>query len=361
MSSRTRPEHSRPVSQDAVRMAPYSYRAPSPPCILVPIPQQHQPLWGGNEAGKQALELVPSLQHVDPTQVSGHDLAIITRGKTQRAKECGASWSYELRRQAQPCLDFLYLGPTSVIRDHEYLRREGITMVLVARDTRTAAAKLISVEHAVSALGIVGRYVDIDGSHGMIQAYPHAIRLINDHMLTVNHAQTLGSNDQDPSPADRHGKVLVACESGNERAAGIVSAYIMAMYGESLVPAVQFTNMQRFCCYFDENVKRSLQAWDDILLARRVVALGLKDPNFEQQQRGRPGDMDLGMEGENWQPCAAAGLSLGARTKRGVDDMLDPMGDGQDSATDAQGNPMSDMDRFVDRDAFAPFMDVDSR
>ncbi|KAM4058848.1 dual specificity phosphatase, catalytic domain-containing protein [Hirsutella rhossiliensis] len=358
MSSRSKPERSTPVSQGAVRMAPYEYRAPSPPNILVPIPQQQQQTLR-DDRHESAAELVPSFEHVDPTQLSGRDLEIITRGKIQTASDCVGSWHYALRRQAQPILDFLYLGPTSVVRDHDFLAREAITMVLAARDARMGAAKLVSVETAASALGIVGQYIDIDGTHGMIRAYPQAVRLINDHMLAVHNTQALGSNGL---LTNRHGKVLVVCESGNERSAAIVAAYIMAMFGKSLVPTIQFTNMQRFCCSFEADVKRSLLAWEDILLARRVVAWGSGGPETQQQQqqqRNHPGEID--MEWETSTPSVASGMGLGTRTKRGVDDMLDPMGDGRSGATGEQGNPVNDLDRFVDRDAFVPFRDVESR
>ncbi|EQL03820.1 hypothetical protein G6O67_006121 [Ophiocordyceps sinensis] len=334
-------ERSTPVSQDAVRMAPYSYRAPSPPFIRVPMPGKPR----GPDKKGAAIELVPSLENVDVTQVSGRDLDIITRGKTQQALASLDSWRYELRRQAQPVLDYLYLGPTSVVRDHDFLRREAITMVLLARDVRLGAANIVSVDRAVSALGIVGQYVDIDGPAGMTRAYPQAVRLINDHMLAVHDAQPMGDNGQHPLPMDRHGKVLVVCESGNDRSAAIVAAYIMAMFGQGMLPAIQFTTTQRFCCTFEEHVKRSLQAWDDILTARRVVASDPHDPE----------DMNVDMAWET-SPPAAASTGPGARTKRGIDDMLlDTMEDGQ-----GEGNPMSDADRFVDRDACVPFRDVDS-
>ena len=321
-----KPERSTPVSKDAIRAGPYSYRAPSPPFIHVPIARG----WPGED-----LDLMPSFEHVDPTQLTSADLAIITRQAAQVARNRATSWTYEQRREAQPILDFLYLGPTSVIRDHAFLAGEGITMVLVARDARNAGSRILSLERARDALGLAPCVLDIAGTQGMVRAFPEAVRRINDHLLAVYHAQARERNQQGQlrmggEAEFRRGKVLVACESGNDRSAGIVAAYIMAMFGKTMVPTIQFTSLQRFCCSFDEEVKRTLQTWEDILKARHAVGL------------------DRGPAGQN-------GASVPGRAKRGVDDMMDV---DEDAATGcSQSWPADDLERFTDRASFAPFMD----
>ncbi|POR36605.1 Serine/threonine/tyrosine-interacting protein [Tolypocladium paradoxum] len=331
-----KPERSTPVSPDAVRAAPYSYRAPSPPFIHVPIAQR--PAGGG-------LDLMPSLEHADPTQLTAADLAIITGNATQVARDRATTWTYEQRREAQPILDFLYLGPTSVLRDHAFLTAEGITMVLVTRDARMAGGRILSLERATAAVGIRPVVVDIDGPQGMVRAFPEVVRLINDHLLALYHAQAPERSQQGqqlakPAAGLRRGKVLVVCESGNDRSAGIVAAYIMAMFGKSMVPTIQFICVQRFCCSFDEDVKRTLQTWEDILKARHAVA--------QHSQAGAHGQ-----SGGAAQSGPATGA--GVRAKRGVDDMMDL---DQDAASGKQPRPATDLDRFTDRDAFAPFKDT---
>lgn len=333
-SAAARPARPMPVCGDTIRAGAYSYRAPSPPFIHVPIAQR---MSGGD------LDLMPSFEHVDPTQLTSADLAIITRNATQVARDRAASWTYEQRRQAQPILDFLYLGPTSVIRDHAFLAAEGITMVLVARDARMAGSRLLGLESAHAALGVHPCVLDVDGAQGLVRAYPEAVRLVNDHLLAVYRAQALERSNRQgqllmrPEAEFRRGKVLVACESGNDRSAGIVAAYIMAMFGKPMVPTVQFTSIQRFCCSFDEEVKRTLQTWEDILKARHAVA-----------QAGGPG-------GPGQQHGGAPRPGPGVRAKRGVDDMMDM---DQDAASGKQSRPADDLERFTDRASFAPFRDA---
>ncbi|KAG9619567.1 phosphatases II, partial [Aureobasidium melanogenum] len=68
-------------------------------------------------------------------------------------------------------------------------------------------------------------------------------------------------------------KVLVFCESGNERSAAVVAAYLMEILADvDHIKAMQIVQAQRFCVNFDDNVKRLLQGYWDILQARRTTA-----------------------------------------------------------------------------------------
>ncbi|KAJ6445026.1 fmi2 protein [Purpureocillium lavendulum] len=332
-----KPERSTPVSKDAVRSAPYTYHAPSPPMIEIPIMQPSIP---GREP---VLNLMPSFENVDPAQLSSDDLTLITRNTTQIATDRACTWTYEQRRQAQSILDFLYLGPTSVARDHAFLLREGITMIVVARDARMNHAKLRSVENASRDLGVGACYLDIDGPQGMIPSFPHAMRAINDHLLAVYHAQAKDRDGNGQMLVDgsrfRRGKVLVCCESGNDRSAAVVAAYIMAVFGKGMIQTLQFVGIQRFCCCFDEDTKRTLQSWEDILRARSNVA---------QNQRSSTGSAD--------DTRLDYGQTGAAKAKRRVDDMMSM--DDESGGAGETGAQLMDLERFIDRGPFVPFHDV---
>ncbi|KAM5342332.1 hypothetical protein ACJ41O_013298 [Fusarium nematophilum] len=302
------------IANNAAPSAPYSLRAPSPPFI-------HIPPTGHATGGDSVPGLMPSYENVDPSQLTARDVEIITQNATQIATDRAADWSYEQRREAQQVLDFLYLGPNSVVRDHAFLQREGITMILVARDARMAGMKLNSVEKAAQALGLAVHYVDVEGHHQLISRFPDTVRAINDHLLAVYHSQAQGRGHDGSLVVEqgsfRRGKVLIACETGNDRSAAIAAAYIMAVFGKDMVTTIQFICIQRFCCCFDEDVKRKLQSWEDILRARAQVA--------------------------------AATTHCEGHVKRRIDDFMD---------ADTTCQSAQDQDRFQGRAAFAPFVDI---
>ncbi|KAH8884772.1 phosphatases II [Thozetella sp. PMI_491] len=314
--------------------APFSARPPSPPPIIIPT---HAP------DGSQTLSIVPSFIDVDSSDLNEEDLSIITRGRTQSARDGAMNWQYESRRQAQPVLDFLYVGPYSAARDREWLAREGITMVLVARDTAFGQSRVMPLEKNCGALGIAADYIDIAGKMGLVAAFPVAVKKINDHMLEIYRSQAVeaamlcayGEGNMAINEADgfRRGKVLVCCESGNDRSPAIVAAYILSVFGVDLLTALQFVIMQRFCVSFDEETKHLLQAYYDIVSAKRDVT---------RQKRAN-------------EAVAKPNQTQPAHSKRHIDDAM--MEDEMSDVDATQSGVNHDIDRYLGRAQFAPFVD----
>lgn len=169
-------------------------------------------------------------------------------------------WDYNRRREAQAILPFLFLGPTTVAKDVPYLQAAGITMTLVVRHARQnqfpgppAASKV------ADRLGIPCLVLDIYDNQALSHNLFSALDAINLHLSSVKaRTGTLG-------------KVLLTDDTGNERAAAIVVAYIMAMTDFTLVPAIQFAQAQRFCINIDDALRHTLQAFADILQAHSDV------------------------------------------------------------------------------------------
>ncbi|KAL9032099.1 MAG: hypothetical protein Q9214_008109, partial [Letrouitia sp. 1 TL-2023] len=67
------------------------------------------------------------------------------------------------------------------------------------------------------------------------------------------------------------GKVLVFCETGNDRSAAVVAAYILAMFDMDIVKAIQIVQAQRFCASFNDAMRKLLETWEEMLKARRDV------------------------------------------------------------------------------------------
>ncbi|KAI0502762.1 phosphatases II [Xylaria bambusicola] len=320
------------IRHAAVPTAPYTRQTPNPPFVIPPPTNWTTP-----------MKIVPSYDNVDPSFLSNKDLAIITQnGLEQVAQDSAAHWEYENRRVAQPILDYLYLGPSNVARDRKWLRDEGITMILAARDTKQAGLKIMAFDKLAEEMGIEARYLDVAGYHELIPAFPSAIRMINDHMLRVYREQAVKTAQIDPETGDmvvdessiKRGKVLVFCETGNDRSASVVSAYIMAILGLSAAQVCQFLTYKRFCVSMDEDLKHTLRAYEDILLAQRTVHQHeLKD--YSHLARG-----DIQQK----------------KTKRGIDETVDD--DGDDGMTGVNQFEGSDQERFLGRDNFTPFVDA---
>ncbi|KAL2165079.1 hypothetical protein VTH06DRAFT_375 [Thermothelomyces fergusii] len=311
-----------PSFQSAVfPTAPYSSRPPSPPPIHVP-PPMHSSLGLGNSGhdGNGA-----GSQREDGANEAGDVLMTIHPSPSAAARDGSSDWVYESRRQAQQVLSFLYLGPASAVKDRAFLQREGITMVLCARDARFAArdgeGMLVGgARRAVEGLGVEVEGIDVADGRALVGAFPVAAARVNRHLLAR-------------APA---GRVLVVCETGNDRSAAVVAAYLMAMYGLDTVQAAQFLQLRRFCVALGDDLRFPLQTYADILRARGDQG-GQQE---EQQQHG------LGQPGE------AGTRPPGTAAKRRIEQA---MGDADDGGEAGMSMEM-DGERYEGR-SFAPFVD----
>lgn len=180
-------------------------------------------------------------------------------------------WTYEMRREAQPILPFLSLGPSSCLRDRDYLRNQGFTLLLAIRNTYSAQARLVSGDKAAAEIGVQADTIDVLDTQELISAFPRAIRRINDHLAGVDVEATDNASAPQTDDPPRKRKVLVFCESGNERSAGVVIAYIMVMLNMDAGHATRMTQQHRFCVCIEDTMKRVLSAFESILSAKRDV------------------------------------------------------------------------------------------
>lgn len=247
----------------------WSYRVPSPPRVIIPPPivdargvpniniHHHQSSGDFESNGFTNTEFLKTVTY---------DNFVIVNSMLD--------WKYEYRRQAQQILPFLSLGPISAARDINYLKSHGITMVIAVRNTMSAHAKLLGSK-AATELGIESKAIDVAGNQELIAAFPRGIELINTHLSAMYSVQKSKHAEGTASPTNwssiTPGKVLVYCESGNERSAALVAAYIMAMYSTRLTKAVQIVQAQRFAVAFDDAMKVLLQTYETILQAKRDV------------------------------------------------------------------------------------------
>ncbi|KAI9778981.1 MAG: hypothetical protein M1839_007792 [Geoglossum umbratile] len=316
----------------------YTFYVPAPPRILVP------PLaWTPN-----ALDLLGLKKPQSPVSSeirNAEFLKRVTSGDFSAPKS-SLEWRYEWRRRAQSILPFIYLGPIGAVKDRSFLEGEGVTLLLAVRNTRSAQAKLLDGTKVANELGIASHAVDVNGNQELIAAFPHAIQLINDHLSRIYEQQLQalsGVGNGGPmveSSSVKTGKVLVFCESGNERSAAVVAAYVMTMYGLDLIRAIQTVQSQRFCAVFDDDMKNLLLSYATILDAQRDVT--------------RSAEQMTGLEGAkraSETTVRRSGSGVSGAVKRSVDEAYDT----EMSSGDAEGQ--IDNDRFGGREGYAPFQD----
>ncbi|MCJ1316804.1 hypothetical protein MMC15_002125 [Xylographa vitiligo] len=321
----------------------WSYRVPSPPRVIVPPPQTNGAgfpdvhIGNGRPADFESNGFANSEFLKTVTYAYGDTTSV----------DSMLNWRYEERRMAQKILPFLYLGPLSIARDVDFLEREKITMIMAVRNTQAARANLLHSKAALS-LGIESCTIDVAGNQELIAAFPRAIAVINTHLSHTYEEQEqrnaeLWSRGHAPQTS-LPGRVLVFCETGNERSATVVAAYIMAMFSMDLVPAIQLVQARRFCVSFDDSLRFLLQSYEAILRAKRDVAKSRADSTAVTASH-HPRIQD-----QLWSDAATEGR-VGGSSKRTLDESYE-----DDMDMDNADN-VRDEARFERRDEFAPFLD----
>lgn len=179
----------------------YAGHLPSPPSTKIP-----PPLGIYNEPVAWSVEALPDY-------LRGYGWTLQQDLDTRQNAMLG--WTYEDRRQAQFITPFLALGPIRAAQDASYLREAGITMLLAIRQQRPVEARIMSAAaNVVQGLGLDVQQIDVTNLQTLRSVLSKAVSLIADHLATA------------PARFKKLGRVLVACETGNERSAAVVSAFL---------------------------------------------------------------------------------------------------------------------------------------
>ncbi|KAF2101166.1 phosphatases II [Rhizodiscina lignyota] len=240
----------------------YSFRVPSPTRIVIPPPSF-------TDKG------TPSISFARIAPQPGFDLEFLNKVDYSHLFETNVGnngWSYDKRRFATEILPFIYLGPMTAARDKDALKRDGITMILAVQHRSKFPSRMSAGPWRVATeLGLEAQLIEVSDNTELIAEFPRAIRMINEHLIRVQQQWVLGNSN-----GPQMGKVLVFCESGNERSAAVVAAYLMHMFeGIDHIKACQVCNMRRFSTNFDDWMKQFLLSYWQIIQAQRDVGLGI--------------------------------------------------------------------------------------
>ncbi|KAJ8115144.1 hypothetical protein OPT61_g3133 [Boeremia exigua] len=291
----------------------YTYRLPTPPRVVVPPPTLSTDMPG--------LVVRAGSGDLDISFLKEMALEDIVQKNTL------IEWAYERRRQAQMILPWLFLGPMVASKDKDFFARENITMVLAIRSRDgSMSGALQAARHA----GLAVATVEAPTYHDLIKRFGDTTRTINEHVARVRQ-RTL---EQTGKPT--LGKVLVFCESGNEKSAAVVAAYLMEILDNfDYIKAMQVCQAQRFCVNFDDTIKNMLRSRWDILQAARSVS------SFNMQQfstNSLTNNID-----QNLSPLQPSSMT---RPKRSIADTRDD----DDDVEMEDGLDPSDALRFEGRD-----------
>ncbi|KAL9594779.1 MAG: hypothetical protein Q9219_006838 [cf. Caloplaca sp. 3 TL-2023] len=302
----------------------WTFRPPSPPRLMVPPPDldHKQPL---------SLHIINDDIDFDPNGFGNRDFLKTVTYDDSSIGQNTYNWRYEQRWTGQKILPFLFLGPIAAARSRDFLLQNGITMLLAVRNTKSALARLLGSKTAHD-LNLPYATVDTAGNQELIAAFPRGIEMINTHLSEIHQqSQCRPTTDKGSAP----GRVLVFCESGNERSAAMVVAYIMATYSVDVINAIQFVQARRFAIAFDDPTRLLLQTYDSILSAKRDVlrSMGHGIRNSNGQSLTAP-----------WPALADQG-SLSKCRKRTLDDIDDEMDMDEGGVSEER------------RDGVAPFRD----
>jgi serine/threonine/tyrosine-interacting protein len=255
------------VNPDFVPAAPYAQnRFPEPPRLAIPPPVldyiSGQPVLGSFQAQQARTHDYGSSEYGNTVF-----LQVLRSSCNMTFNHGMLSWQYSMRRTAQPILPFLLLGPSTVARDVNYVRETGITMLISVRSAVAArlTPRYMDASTFDSAAGLDTITLDLDTPFDLITRLPQTIKAMNDHL------EGTCINDMPGKAAKINGKILVFCESGNERSIALVAAYLMTLFGLDVVGAMQIIQSQRFCIAPEDGMKNMLITFEDVLKAKKQV------------------------------------------------------------------------------------------
>ena len=184
-------------------------------------------------------------------------------------------WDYKKRHEAQAILPFLYLGQSTNARDANYLRNNGITMVIAVRSAQSARARPKGLNPAQfpSCAGLETTTFDVDSPYDVITRIKPVLEMMTNHLERRTDGIVIRGLD------NVGGRILVFCETGNERSPVLVAAYLMLLYGISWSESLNYIMAHRFSVCLSSGMNEMLKTWEGMLQAESQIAAAVHNNN----------------------------------------------------------------------------------
>lgn len=244
-------------------------------------------------------------------------------------------WAYEDRRTAQEIVSRIFLGPTAAAKSKAFLQTHGINLTMgIQYAPPGAQLPKIFIHSAASAareLGINCHATLTHGDHDLMCKVKEMAAAIAAHLKS-----------------DPRNKVLVFDETGNERAAVVVAAYLLETYPEiGFIKAMQAVHSCRRCVAYTDAHKSLMQTYDDLLQARHDV-VSATGPKRNSEAVSAAADASS---------VPTAQPTKRARSEERSDMAMDMEAGSMSALMDYEMPAQDDIERFADRH-FAPFVDA---
>lgn len=170
------------------------------------------------------------------------------------------NWQYTMKRTGTMIFPFLYLGPSSVIKDKDFLRDKDINCVVYIT---TPGGKMPKPSTAhLQPMGIKLALMDCSPHMMAHETFMDIIRGTNEHITSV--WETKEKLNMPP----QLGTVLLASNEGEAQANLAAMAYIMAMFRKPAEQALGLVQSKRACATISRDDMNVLRAFEDILDAK---------------------------------------------------------------------------------------------
>ena len=178
-----------------------------------------------------------------------------------------SGWDFKDRYKVQEITPILFLGPLTATKDPNFLDSANITFLLGIRDAYVASKYPSYLKPRATEVPGSCRLetFDVASPFDMVHNIRPVIRMLVDHVEASSQSHT------NTTAGAISAKILVYCESGNDRSTVFVVAFLMVVYGLEFHQAMQLTQARRGSISVNEESRRMLSNFETILRAERQV------------------------------------------------------------------------------------------
>ncbi|KAH9854757.1 phosphatases II [Lenzites betulinus] len=180
-------------------------------------------------------------------------------------------WTYEMRRQCQEILPYLYLGPLQASKSLETLQSLGITHIVCIRDAKEAFSVRPRFPDNFKYMVLD---VQDNEEQNLIRLFPPAKQFIDEAIA-------------------QGGCVLVHCNGGISLSPSFVVMYVMQHHGLAWEDALHLVQNRRYCISPNGGFLTQIKEYESIYKATNAVASYPQQRIFSvRRKRSDDGDDD---------------------------------------------------------------------